>query len=805
MAAGQHEYYTGLAGAEDYYLTGKEAPGQWWGQGAEALGLTGTVGADDLKRLFEGFGPDGKKLVQNAGKENRVPGVDCVFTPPKSGVAFATQADPVFRLAFERCHDASVEAALSILQERWSFCRTGKDGQTREQAKLVVALFKHWTNRNQDPNLHTHCLLLNVGVTPDGQTRALDREEPFKVKMAFGAIFRCQLSYELENRLGLETHRVKNWFEVSGVPKDLRDKFSSRREEILDYLKDLGLDGAKAASVATLVTRSTKENLPRAELFAKWRAIGEQYGFSTEEAHRLIRTFVPPRDLATEFKEAFGAALERLSSQHSHFSYLEVVRAVAEESQCRGLSAQEVMTRLDQELEVSQDIVRLGLHDGELHFTTRKMFELEARLLSALERSKDENSQIVSRGTAAAVLRERPTMTDEQMVAVLHVSREAGSIKCVTGMAGTGKSFMLDAAREVWEGEGLTVLGAAVAGSTAQRLKDDSGIRSRTLLSLLKSLEHGKQKLSARHVVVVDEAGTVPTWMMESLVTKVTDAGAKLVCVGDAGQLQPIEAGGPFRAMCERLGAAKLTKIIRQQDQWARDAVTDFASGDAKTGLARYAERGLVHVADDRHEAIRAVAQAYAEDGLDASRVQEKFILAGTNKEVSILNSLVQAQRLKAGELGLGIAVGESMLRINDRVLFTKRDRVLGFENGWFGTLANFSTEDRTLTVRLDSGQFVIVPLDHYQSIRLSYATTKFKGQGATVDQAFILTGGHMTDREASYVEASRARTRTTFFCDRQQAGDELEQLAKQMSRSRAKGLAHDLLRGPELELTPHV
>ena len=130
---------------------------------------------------------------------------------------------------------------------------------------------------------------------------------------------------------------------------------------------------------------------------------------------------------------------------------------------------------------------------------------------------------------------------------------------------------------------------------------------------------------------------------------------------------------------------------------------------------------------------------------------------------------------------------------------------MLGFENGWFGTLASFSTEARTLTVRLDSGQLVVVPLDVYQSMRLAYATTKFKGQGATTDRAFVLTGGAMTDREASYVEASRARTRTTFFCDRQQAGDELEQLAKQMSRSRAKGLAHDLSRGPELQLTPSV
>ena len=59
MAAGQHQYYTGLAGADDYYLSGREPPGRWWGGGAEALGCTGQVSADDLKSLCDGFSPAG--------------------------------------------------------------------------------------------------------------------------------------------------------------------------------------------------------------------------------------------------------------------------------------------------------------------------------------------------------------------------------------------------------------------------------------------------------------------------------------------------------------------------------------------------------------------------------------------------------------------------------------------------------------------------------------------------------------------------------------------------------------------------
>ena len=49
--------------------------------------------------------------------------------------------------------------------------------------------------------------------------------------------------------------------------------------------------------------------------------------------------------------------------------------------------------------------------------------------------------------------------------------------------------------------------------------------------------------------------------------------GAKLVMVGDDRQLQPIDAGGAFKAIKDELGAGKLSTIYRQKDEWARDSV----------------------------------------------------------------------------------------------------------------------------------------------------------------------------------------------------------------------------------------
>jgi ATP-dependent exoDNAse (exonuclease V) alpha subunit len=260
--------------------------------------------------------------------------------------------------------------------------------------------------------------------------------------------------------------------------------------------------------------------------------------------------------------------------------------------------------------------------------------------------------------------------------------------------------------------------------------------------------------------------------------------------------------------MCEKLGDAKLTQIIRQRDQWAKDAVQEFARGDAASALKRYAEKGLVYVAENRDAAIAALVKAYASDGLKERQVKEKLVLAGTNLEVAIINSKIQAERLQAGHLGTGVQIGSASIREGDRVVFTKRNTVVGLENGSFGTVVRYSEEANLLHVRLDSkDRLVAVPLAYYDAIRLGYAVTDFKAQGATVDRAFVLTGGMMTHREASYVEASRSRDRTLFFTSSQEAGEELSSLAKSMSRSRRKDLAHDILqqRGPELSLQPHM
>ena len=100
----------------------------------------------------------------------------------------------------------------------------------------------------------------------------------------------------------------------------------------------------------------------------------------------------------------------------------------------------------------------------------------------------------------------------------------------------------------------------------------------------------------------------------------------------------------------------------------------------------------------------------------------------------------------------------------------------------------------KKIRVRLDDGKRVTLNLRQYQDLKLGYALTTHKAQGATVDHSYVLVGGRMQGRELSYVQTSRARHSTRLYTDSGTAGENLKQLSKTMAKSQRKSMAHQLL-----------
>jgi Ti-type conjugative transfer relaxase TraA len=443
----------------------------------------------------------------------------------------------------------------------------------------------------------------------------------------------------------------------------------------------------------------------------------------------------------------------------------------------------------------SPELVALG-KDGrdQDRFTSRDMIATEARL----ERAGDELANRREHGLPAAALRgaiaaagsKGLVLGEEQRAALEHIAGPSG-ISNVIGYAGTGKSAMLGIARDGWEQAGYTVRGAALSGIAAESLEGGSGIQSRTIASLEHAWGQGRDQLTARDVLVVDEAGMIGTRQMERVLSHARDAGAKVVLVGDPEQLQAIEAGAAFRSIAERHGAAEITEVRRQRDDWQKDATRALATDRTAEALHAYDSRGMVQAADTRE-----VARVELVEGWDRQRQADpgktRIILTHTNAEVRELNQEARERVRASGGLGedVGVTVdrGRREFAAGDRIMFLRNERSLGVKNGTLGTLERI--ENGRMAVLLDGGGRAAFDLKDYAAVDHGYAATFHKSQGVTVDRAHLLATPGM-DRHSAYVGMSRHRDGVELHYGRDDFAD-LAKLARVLSRDRAKDMAGD-------------
>jgi Ti-type conjugative transfer relaxase TraA len=503
----------------------------------------------------------------------------------------------------------------------------------------------------------------------------------------------------------------------------------------------------------------------------------DRRGLETEraETHAEVR-----RENARQIIARPELVLEALTQREAVFTRQDMARELH-----RHLDDPHQFQAVLAKLDTSPELVRLtkGTAWEPARFSTRAMVAAEERMMAVAGELAASSTRGVDARHLGASLARHTRLSEEQRDAVHHITGRE-QIAAVAGAAGAGKSASLAVAREAWEAEGYRVRGAALAGKAADELQASAGIESRTLHALEYSWRHGRDPLSSRDVLVIDEAGMVGSRQMGRVLEAARDAGAKVVLVGDARQLQPIEAGAAFRAIAEQIGVVEIETVRRQRQAWAREASQAFAAGAVAEGLAAYAARGHVHMSESRDAAKAAIARESAGAAWGEGRT---LILAHTNDDVRELNLLVRGERQRAGALGDEASFrterGERQFAAGDRLVFLKNDRQLEVKNGTLATVEQ--AESGRLVARLDSGERIRIDQSAYAHIDHGYAVTLHKAQGATVDRAFMLASGGM-DRHLAYVGMTRHRDDAALYAGRDDFKDE-RAMVRRLGRARPK------------------
>ncbi|MHB5370968.1 MobF family relaxase, partial [Klebsiella pneumoniae] len=326
-------YYTEK---DNYYVIGSMEE-RWQGKGAELLGLEGKVDKQVFTELLQGKLPDGSDLtrIQDGVNKHR-PGYDLTFSAPKS-VSMLAMLGGDKRLI--DAHNRAVTVALNQVESLAS-TRVQKDGvsETVLTGNLIIARFNHDTSRAQDPQIHTHSVVINATQNGDKwQTLASDTvgktgfsENILANRIAFGKIYQNTLRADVES-LGYRTVDAgKNgMWEMEGVPVE---SFSTRSQELREAA---GPDASlKSRDVAALDTRKSKEAIDPAEKMVEWMNTLKETGFDIRgyreaadaRAAELARAPAAPVNTdGPDITDVVTKAIAGLSDRKVQFTYADLL------------------------------------------------------------------------------------------------------------------------------------------------------------------------------------------------------------------------------------------------------------------------------------------------------------------------------------------------------------------------------------------------------------------------------------------------------------------------------------------------
>ena len=821
LGKGQEHYYLEKVaeGAEDYYSGDGEEPGQWLGDAARELGLSGEIEPDQLVAMLTGMNPAmGAPLdLRAVAGSGAVPGFDLTFSAPKSvSLTWALGGGKVSP-EVKAAHQRSVEVALSYMERHACLTRrrTGDGGREFVSGNgFLAAGFLHRSSRNGDPQLHTHVLIANATKGPDGKWTRLYHPAIYEHAKTAGYIYEAHLRHELTRRLGIEWQPVRNGIaEIKGFKDEWLKTFSTRRAEILEAA---GPDAsARARQVATLASRSAKEKgLAPESLRERWREQAKEIGLDREA---IAATMGREVELATKLTLA---QLDREVTAHaSHFDRRDAIQAVANQLP-NGAPGHEVESAADAFL-ASESVVTVAETAKGIRYTTKRIWELERQALEAAERMAAEPHGEAGELVAARVIAARPStnLGQREMIRRLLAGREG--IVVVIGEAGTGKSFATVAAAEGWAQAGFELRVAAPTWRAANVLSAE-GLKAMTVAGLLRDLDRGELGLSPRSVLLVDEAAMVGSEHLARVIGRADEAGAKLVLVGDPEQLGSIEAGGLFSAIARRTAPVHLEDVIRHNHELDRDAAKLIREGQGREALSLYRSEERVTVAGNAEERRVAMVEDWWQS---YAKGEDALMVAKRNVEVERLNATARELVKSEGRLGSEeIEVGGAPFAAGDQVITRINDRRAGIYNRERWEVAAVNDErGRIVLDGIDQARRVEVGPDYLSqtilggeapALQHAYAVTTYCAQGTTVDTAYVMADPSM-DKQEYYVATSRTREQTYLYATQEiqaerdeyaPTGPERDPIAhvgEAAERDRAQTAAHDEALRAELRKPP--
>ncbi len=833
-------------GGDDYYTKPGEAAGEWVGELAEEMGLSGEVSPEGYGAILEGRDPtSGAQLLQRPatrvytrpdGSQRRaepVLGYDVRFSAPKSVSLIYALGDEQTRERVLGIVGEAVRAGIAHLEAEACLVQRGKGGKTIERGEGFVGMaFRHRMSRAGDPALHVHVVVSNLTrARSDGKWLTLasprGRSPLWPHGKSAGVVFQAALRAGFLREFGLEFEAVTNGYaDLRGVPREAIEALSTRSREIASWLEKHGVSSVEAAQTAAYRTRDAKDyGVDVDQRRSEWTRQLEPHGLTPAGVGEMVRS-ARPREPERLTPAHIDAALAKLEQTSSHFDRRAVLWALADQLP-EGADLSSLTTAVDRLLASDHVICVHASRDllDQPHYTTPRLAELERRFIESALGGAGAAVSVVDRPAVEAALARHPYLGTDQREMVLRLTTAGEQVVPVAAWPGTGKTTALAAAREAWEEAGFEVMGVATARTASGELTD-AGVPATSIRALLNRAEEWEADglgLRRGTVIVVDEASTTSTIDLEALRSLIAAREGKLVVIGDPRQIGAIGPGGLYAHLTRVLEPIKLETIRRQRREPDRELVALVHEGRGSEALDLLRTQSRLIVGDDLPSTLHGLLADWHRDfasGADA------VMIARRNRDVDFLNEGARALRGAEGKLGgAEVLVGEAPFAVGDRV--QTRINMAGVDNRERWDMIAVDAAARTVslrrvggderTVTLGPGYLDRRTLDGAPALQHAYAVTKFGSQAQTYDRAYPLLDA-TSGLENELVAISRGREVANVYAvasselidpelgpGRREVSDELHDIRASIEREGADYAAAEVSLRHKVESMPGV
>jgi len=348
------------------------------------------------------------------------------------------------------------------------------------------------------------------------------------------------------------------------------------------------------------------------------------------------------QQISQKHQNMLSFAANHLGEREAVFSDADLKTAAMQHN--LGNCEPEKLQQAVEQCEAKGDLIAIPSETRELYWTTPQALKLEAQTVARIRAGENQLKPIAKRDTIRAHIRQsKIPYTPGQQNAIKTTLNTKNRIIGVQGYAGTGKTTMLTAVKQIAEKENYILKGMAPSAAAVKQLTNSTGIHSQTLSSMLIELKQSPQTDLSNTLFILDEASMASTKQMDELTQQIARHQTRLVLLGDSQQLPAIEAGKPFSlAQAFGMQTAKMQDILRQalpsgEANSLRKAVYALTEGEVAKAFNSI---NSVTEIDNKEERLIKIATNYLK--CSASVRNNTLVLVPANEDRVIVNQLIR-------------------------------------------------------------------------------------------------------------------------------------------------------------------